>query len=79
MMKQLITLFLAVFLTSVSWSQQAEDAGDTDAEASETSDATVEEDDSDLDDQGYDAKDEDDFVPTEEVSADQSLPFPVDI
>ncbi len=82
-MKQLIILLLAIMFTSLSWSQDAEEPGDTEAEvaeASETSDASEEEDDSDLDEQGYGIEEEeDDFIPSQEVSADQSLPFPVDI
>ncbi len=81
-MKQLITLLLALFLT-VSWSQDAEDPGHTEAEATElgeTSDPGEEEDDADLDEQGYvPEEEEDDFIPSQEVSADQSLAFPVDI
>ena len=83
MMKQLITLLLALFLTSVSWSQDPEKPADTEAEvaeASETSDANEEEDDAELDEQGYGSEEEeDDFIPSQEVSADQSLAFPVDI
>ncbi len=91
-MKQLITLILALFLASVSLSQNAEDPGDTEAEATDVSetndagdagdagDASEEEDDSYLDEQEYGAdEEEDDFVPSQEVSADQALPFPVDI
>ncbi len=87
-MRQLITLLLALFLASVSWSQEAEDpAADTEAETSEPTEATEpteasddEEDDSDLDEQGYAGEEEeDDFIPSQEVTADQSLPFPVDI
>ena len=85
-MKQLITLLLALFLASVSLSQNAEDPGDTEADATEVSetndagDASEEEDDSYLDEEDYGLdEDEDDFIPSQEVSADQSLPFPVDI
>ncbi len=85
MMRQLIILLSALFLAAVSWSQEAEDpAADTEAEASETSDTSEasdeEEDDSDLDEQGYAGEEEeDDFIPSQEVTADQSIPFPVDI
>ena len=82
MMRQLIILLSALFLASVSWSQEAEDpAADTEAEASETSETSDdEEDDSDLDEQGYAGEEEeDDFIPSQEVTADQSIPFPVDI
>ncbi len=85
-MKRLITLLLALFLASVSLSQNAEDPGDTEADATEVSktndagDASEEEDDSYLDEEDYGTvEDEDDFIPSQEVSADQSLPFPVDI
>ena len=85
MMRQLIILLSALFLAAVSWSQEAEDpAADTEAEASESSEPTEasddEEDDSDLDEQGYAGEEEeDDFIPSQEVTADQSIPFPVDI
>ena len=91
MMRHLIILLAALFLAPVSWSQEAEDpAADTEAEASETSEPTEatepteasdeEEDDSDLDEQGYAGEEEeDDFIPSKEVTADQSIPFPVDI
>ena len=82
-MKQLITLLLALFLASVSLSQDAEEPGETEPETtkvSETSDPVEQEDDSDLDAQGYGLEEEeDDFIPSQEVSADQSLAFPVDI
>lgn len=76
MMKHLITLLLALFLVSVSWAQDSQESSDTDAEVAEVAE---EEDDSDLDEQGYGQEDEDDFTPSQEVSADQSLAFPVDI
>ncbi len=81
-MRHLIILLSALFLASVSWSQEAQDpAAETEAEASETSDASDdEEDDSDLDEQGYAGEEEeDDFIPSQEVTADQSIAFPVDI
>lgn len=37
------------------------------------------EDDSDLDDQSYADTEEDDFRPSEDIPADQSIPFPTDI
>ncbi len=88
MMRQLIILLSALFLAAVSWSQEAEDpAADTEAETSEPTEATEptevsddDEDDSDLDEQGYAGEEEeDDFIPSQEVTADQSIPFPVDI
>ena len=79
MMKHLITLLLALFLASISWSQDSEESSDTEAVAAEEAEMAEETDDSDLDEQGYGQEDEDDFTPSQEVSADQSLDFPVDI
>lgn len=79
MMKHLITLLLTLFLVSVSWAQDSQESSDTEAEVAEVAEAAEEEDDSDLDEQGYGQEDEDDFIPSQEVSADQSLAFPVDI
>jgi hypothetical protein len=82
MMKHLIISLLALFLASVSWSQDSEESSDTETEVADVAEATEvaeEEDDSDLDEQGFEQEDEDDFTPSEDVSADQSLAFPVDI
>ena len=81
MMKHLITLLLALFLAAVSWSQDSEESSDTDTETevTEVTEVAEEEDDSDLDEQGFEQEDEDDFTPSQDVSADQSLAFPVDI
>ena len=53
-------------------------APDSGAQSDGASDASEEFDDSDLDLQTYE-QDEDDFVPTEEVPADEAIPFPSDI
>ncbi len=80
MMKHLITLLLALFLAAVSWSQDSEESSDTESEVAEVAEvAEEEEDESDLDEQGFEQEDQDDFTPSQEVSADQSLAFPVDI
>lgn len=54
------------------------DAEQDEDESDDESGATEEPDDTDLDLQTYE-EDEDDFVPTEEVPADQAIPFPSDI
>ena len=82
MMKHLITVLLALFLATVSWSQDSEESSDTEsevAEVAEVAEEVEEEDDSYLDEQGFEQEDQDDFTPSQEVSADQSLAFPVDI
>ena len=82
MMRHLITLLLALFLAAVAWSQDSEDSSDTETEVTEVTEVAEvaeEEDESDLDEQGFEQEDEDDFTPSQDVSADQSLAFPVDI
>ena len=55
------------------------DSGDQSGDQSEgESDTSEEFDDSDLDLQTYE-QDDDDFVPTEEIPADEAIPFPSDI
>jgi hypothetical protein len=75
-MRYLITLFLVLLLASGAWAQNVEKSGDIDATKAEVSE---QEDDSDLDEQGYENEEEDDFIPSQEISADKSLVFPVDI
>ena len=55
-------------------------AAETPDEAAEAGDAAEEDeiDDSDLDEQTYE-EDDDDFVPTEEIPADEPIPFPSNI
>jgi len=87
----LITFCLLVFLVSPAWTQDEEAAGQATAtEEAESGDATLEAvvdepveeeediDDSDLDEQTYE-EDDDDFVPTEEIPADEPIPFPSNI
>ena len=76
MMRYLITLFLVLPLALGAWAQNVEKSGDIDATKVEVSE---QEDDSDLDEQGYENEEEDDFIPSQEISADKSLAFPVDI
>ena len=58
------------------------ESGDQSADASEEASDAAEEfdefDDADLDLQTYE-QDDDDFVPTEEIPADEAIPFPSDI
>lgn len=75
MMRYLITLFLVLPLASSAWGQNAEESRDIDATEVEIR----EQEDVDLDEQGYENEEEDDFIPSQEISADKSLAFPVDI
>ena len=90
MPRTLTTLLLAMILAFPAWTQEDPSSGqpaDTeeeatgDAAAAQTAaeDAEEEEiDDSDLDEQTYE-EDDDDFVPTEEIPADEPIPFPSNI
>ena len=90
MPRYLITILLTTILAGGAWPQESETGSEADTEeaaeaaADEAADDSREDtdetevDDSDLDLQTYE-EDEDDFVPTEEIPADQAIPFPTDI
>jgi len=92
MSKHLISLGILIFLAATSWAQEdppgeapaadtaAEESTDVAApgDAAVPEDVAEEEDDDDLDLQTYE-EDDDDFVPTEEIPADQPIPFPSNI
>ncbi len=75
MHRYLFTLLLATLFAASAWSQDSEsgehqDSADTPAQT---------EDDSDLDEQGFANDEDDDFIPSEDISTDQSIAFPTDI
>ncbi|MDH3350091.1 MAG: hypothetical protein OEM60_09675 [Gammaproteobacteria bacterium] len=75
MNRYLLLLLASAFMAVPAWPQ------DEDAESQETEETQVEAeevDDSDLDDQGFTDEDND-FRPSEDIPADQSIPFPTDI
>ena len=85
MSKFFVGLLMLAFLAAPSWSQEDSAAGEPleEEESSDPSDPaeSVQEgagDDADLDLQTYE-EDEDDFVPTEEIPADEPIPFPSNI
>lgn len=78
----LIALFLGTMLATASWAQNTDsdegsEAEETQVEADEVDEAE-DVDDSDLDEQTYSDVD-DDFRPSEDIPADQSIAFPTDI
>lgn len=78
----LIALLLGTMLAAASWAQDADsdegaEAEETQVEADEVDEAE-DVDDSDLDEQTYSDAD-DDFRPSEDIPADQSIAFPTDI
>lgn len=89
MQKRMIALWLLLLPAAAGWSQEQPAAPETPGTEAET--ATVDEPDvgtdvqddepleeSDLDSQTYE-EDDDDFVPTEEIPADEPIPFPSNI
>ena len=84
MRRFLLMLLLGTMFATTSWAQEAEsdegsEAEETRVEADEVAEAEAEDvDDSDLDEQTYSDAD-DDFRPSEDIPADQSIAFPTDI
>jgi hypothetical protein len=86
MSKYLFSLLMLAFLAVPSWSQEEAEQGDSveeteTADSAESLEAVTEDevvDDADLDAQTYE-EDDDDFVPTEEIPADEPIPFPSNI
>ena len=84
----LISLLIALFLAGPAWPQEieageevvpsADEAEAPEATEAEPVDEAPEIDDTGLDEQGYE-EDDDDFVPSEEIPADQPIPFPSNI
>lgn len=88
MPKSLTTLLIALFLAGPAWPQEIEagseaapsanEAAEPEVTEPEQADAAAEIDDSDLDVQTYE-EDDDDFVPSQEIPADEPIPFPSNI
>jgi septal ring-binding cell division protein DamX len=64
------------------WAQDSDtnvDADETQAAQTEVADEDADEDAEDVDNESYADAEEDDFRPSEDIPADQSIPFPTDI
>ena len=86
--RQILAAFLcALMLTLPAAAQESDDSDDaevvTDGDAADAVEETPAEDtvieEAGLDQQGFEKEDDDDFIPSEEIGADQSIPFPTDI
>ncbi len=79
MHRYVLTLLLLV-AGAGAWAQDnpAEDEAETRESEETVEDASAEEED-DLDEESYLDTEEEDFVPTEDIPADQAIPFPTDI
>ncbi|MGI9203640.1 MAG: hypothetical protein ACR2Q3_06500 [Woeseiaceae bacterium] len=73
----LISLILLAFFAGSLWAQDEQTTTDADAASEDESVDEILEDD-DLDEQVYE-DDDDDFVPSEEIPADEPIPFPSNI
>ena len=80
MSRYLLCMLIAMLLAGAAWTQEdaaeSPEAEEASSEESDTDEQPV--DDRDLDDQVYTDAD-DDFRPSEEIPADQSIAFPTDI
>ena len=83
MIRAVLALILATTLAATAWPQDAESPTDADVEeeapAASREEPEDEIDDVELDDTNYADVEEDDFRPSEDIPADQSIPFPTDI
>ena len=90
MYRILLTLLMALWISQPGWTQEAEpDATSADEEAVAEAATNIEDDTeadpedeidvSDIESESYADAEEEDFVPTEDIPADQAIPFPTDI
>ncbi len=78
-MLRLVLLLISMFAVT-AWSQDSKTDSDSDTTATPQEQIEDEEqDDADLDEENYLDAEEDDFRPSESISADQSIAFPTDI
>ncbi len=81
--RRLLALILGAALAATSWAQDSNIADDEDPGSETQSDelSTTEEatEDIEFDEGSYIDAEDDDFRPSEEIPADQSIPFPTDI
>ena len=83
MQRLLLALLLTVLFALPALAQDSDTGVDSDVPEPATTEVEQEPeeeiDDSDLDDQSYLDIEDDDFRPSEDIPADQSIPFPTDI
>ena len=81
-MRRYLLTVLLLLVGASAWTQDSAPGDETDApDAPEKAEEASEEQDEDLDleDESYADAEEEDFVPTEDIPADQAIPFPTDI
>ncbi len=75
----ILAFLVGVAFASVSWAQDTTTAGEDVEEVEATESQELDAEDVNVDDGSYLDQDEDDFKPSEEIPADQSISFPTDI
>ena len=75
----ILAFLVGVAFASVSWGQDTNTADDVVEEVEATESQELDAEDVNVDDGSYLDQDEEDFKPSEEISADQSILFPTDI
>jgi len=75
----ILAFLVGVAFTSVSWAQDTNTADEVVEEVAATESQEPDAEDVNVDDGSYLDQDEEDFRPSEEVPADQAIPFPTDI
>jgi hypothetical protein len=82
MMHRYLLTVLLLLAGAGTWAQESAPADEADApDAQDTAEEAPDEqeDNLDLDEESYRDAEEEDFVPTEDIPADQAIPFPTDI
>jgi hypothetical protein len=72
-----LILVLILMCAAPAWTQDSDNDSDTEVEEDVQEEQPVAED--GVEDESYADTEEDDFRPSEEIPADQSIPFPTDI
>jgi hypothetical protein len=83
-MHRYVLTILLLAAAALAWAQDSAPGGEDEAEgreSAETAEEAADEqaEDLDLDEESYRDAEEEDFVPTEDIPADQAIPFPTDI
>jgi len=82
MMHRYLPTILLLIAGAAAWAQESAPDEEPESQAAQETPEQApadQEDDSDLDDESYRDAEEEDFVPTEDIPADQAIPFPTDI
>ena len=78
MQRYLLTILL-LLVSGGAWAQESAPGDEVDTPETAEEASAEQDEDLDLEDESYRDAEEEDFVPTEDIPADQSIPFPTDI